>query len=639
MRKKIALILGEITGSFQETIMRAAVKRANELDYDTVSFCTYGSYNNDVQFANGEKACAHIMNYGDFDGIIVSEDLFDIEGMGDEIYATIINEAKCPIVYTRTEREGCFSIFVENKESIKKMTNHFIKDHGFTDICFMSGKKGTSDAEERLAGFMEAMEEAGLKVGENSVFHGDFWREKGKVAVDYFLSGRDKYPEAIICANDFMALSVIDELRDRNIRVPDDICVSGFDYVEEAKVHQPSITTLNVDFVEMAVEAVNIIDRVNMANHQERKTYIQPELILHNSCGCGEQFICTNIPEMLRENYNSIYTMKNIMLSTTEYQDALDLDECLEVADRYFDILRTKKAWLCLCDNGEDGNVNSQLLNSFPEKMVLKCIFRDGVDAEKLNVQFDRKNLLPEEYMKEEDTRNLVVFSIHFKNRIYGYIATKFPEDGEKWYDIYSQAYIADLATAIENTMIQNQLASFEELKMLYQTDSLTGFYNRRGFDKLSVEMHKEAVDKNKNLIFVSIDMDSLKFINETYGHTEGDRAIKKMADAIRRSVSEDDLVARVGGDEFYILFEETRTNNKDTFLDNLNYELDRINNEMSNFAVSASVGVSTLKENPNYTTQSLMQLADMRMYDDKRSKNSGLIPNGNIGTIDWSRL
>lgn len=628
MRKKIALILGEITGNFQEVIMRAAVKRANELGYDTVSICTYGSYNNDIHFANGEKACAYIVDYSEYDGIIVSEDLFDIEGMGDEIYTLLKGTAKCPVVYTRTERDGCFSIFIDNRESMKKMTNHFIKDHGFTDICFMSGKKNMLDAKERLAGFMDAMEEAGLEVNENTVFHGDFWREKGKVAVDFFLKDRTSYPQAIVCANDFMALSVIEELLQRGIRVPEDICVSGFDYVEEARVNQPSLTSLNVDFEKMAIEAVNIIDRVNMAVHQDRITNMASEMVLHNSCGCGEQWQFKDLSKMLQDNYHQMFTMKNLMLSTMEYQDSFDEDDHLDVADRYFDILKVEKAYLCLCGNGEDGKINSQRLSSFPDKMVLKRIFKLGEEAEKVNIMFDRKNLLPPEYLASDEVRNLVVFSVHFKNHVYGYIVAHFPE--KQWFDIYSQAYMLNMATAFENAMVQHELASFEQIKELYQKDSLTGLYNRRGFDKLSNDKYKEAVTEGKSICFVSIDMDSLKYVNDTYGHTEGDKAINRIANVIMRTTSENDVAARVGGDEFYVVLDNCDGAKAEEFIDRFHNAIEMEKKDTDMYDVNASIGVACLEDYPEHTPQLLMQTADMKMYEEKRSKknirnNSGM--------------
>lgn len=484
----------------------------------------------------------------------------------------------------------------------------------------MSGKKGSLDSLERMNGFLEAMNEAGLSVTEHSIFHGDFWREKGKVAIDFFLEGRENYPQAIICANDYMALSITEELENRGIKVPEDVCVSGYDYIDEARFNQPSLTSMVVDFDEMAREAVNIIDRVNMAIHQETITMVEPKIILHKSCGCGKQYNYDDMAKLLQKDYHHIYSMKNNMLATMEYQDSFEEDEYLEVADKYFESLRCEKAWLCLCYHDPDEVNSVRAFTSFSEQMVLKRIFTVGNESEKVNIVFNRKSLLPEEYLKGDETDNLLVFTLHFKNHLYGYFVAKFPD--EQWLDIYSQAYILGLATALENAAVQKELSTFESIKELYHKDSLTGLYNRRGFEKRAKDLYKKAEEDNSQLYFISIDMDKLKHINDTYGHTEGDKAIKRIADAISGSLMEGDIAARMGGDEFFVILLGNIPDRDTLFVNTLKELINKGNEGNVMYPVDASVGVCGLLGASEHTLQSLMDSADIKMYENKRNKN-----------------
>ena len=619
MKKKIALLQGEVTGKFQEVIMRAVQERANELGYDLIAFCAYGSYNEDVLFGEGEKASSYIIDYSQFDGIIVGEDLFDIAGMADEIYEVIKETATCPVVYMRTRREGFFSILTENYESIKMMTNHFIKDHGFTDICYMSGKKGLLDATERLNGFLDSMSEAGLSVAENDVFYGDYWREKGKAAVNFFMKNRTKYPQAIICANDYMALSICEELSNRGIRVPEDVCVSGFDYVEEARLYQPSITSFEVDFAKMGVEAVNIIDDVHMGVHRDEVTWMLPQIRLHSSCGCGEQLVFDKLAEMREENYYQLFTMKNTMLSNAEYQDAFDEEDYFGVAERYFSIFRGDKIYICVCDSDEEGYMDIENESRFTNRMILKRIFTKGNEAEKLSIVFNRETLLPVEYLRSDGFDNFFVFSLHFKNQVFGYVVAEFPENN--WFDIYSQAYLQNLASAMKNAAVQGEIASLEQIKALYQKDTLTGLYNRRGFEKFAREKYEEAQNTDGYLTFVSLDMDGLKYINDTFGHTEGDRAINSIADAIRLTLLEGEVAARVGGDEFVIILCNNIENRDQKFISDFTSIIKDKNEKNSLYPIGASFGMCNLRENPNLSVSALVQKADFAMYENKRSK------------------
>jgi diguanylate cyclase (GGDEF)-like protein len=92
------------------------------------------------------------------------------------------------------------------------------------------------------------------------------------------------------------------------------------------------------------------------------------------------------------------------------------------------------------------------------------------------------------------------------------------------------------------------------ELKSLSLTDELTGLYNRRGFLTLARQQIKIAHRLKKRLLLIYMDMDNLKWVNDTLGHKEGDRALKEMAEIMNSTFRASDLVARMGGDEFAVL-------------------------------------------------------------------------------------
>lgn len=619
MRKRIAVFLGEITGNFQQVVTKGITTRANALGYDVMIFCTYGSYNDDILYSEGERAGIYLPDYSSFDGIIVTEDVFDIEGMGDELYQNLRENANCPVVYLRTVREGHYSIVVENYESMKEMVRHFTDVHGFTDICYMSGKKGLLDAKERLKAFLDVMEEKGIRVTEHMIFHGDYWREKGEEAIEWFMEGRDRYPQAIICANDYMALSICDELRKRGVRIPEDVCVSGVDFVEEARHHDPTITSVEVDFGGMSARAVEVIDRVVNGEKLEQFHHMRAELRLHKSCGCGEQFALGDVAQMLEDNYQQTATMKNVMLSVMEYQDAIGEDEYLAVADKYRSIIKSDKAWICLCDTEEQGYSEVENDSVFSEQMILKRVFTGRKKTEKPELHFERRELLPKDAWSEDKPNNFLFFGIHFKNKVYGYMATEIPT--AQWFDIYTQSYLMNLANAIENSSVQREMASLEEIKALYQRDSLTGLYNRRGYDKLLRDRFNQARETDGNFSVVSIDMDGLKYINDTFGHAEGDEALKKLAEALQSVMEDGEFCARVGGDEFAAVLCTSKPDRGEMFVKLLEEAIARINMDSKQYPMGASVGMCNLSEKPGAPLIAYLQTADMRMYENKRKR------------------
>ena len=623
MRKRIGVFIGEIAQDYQRIVAQGVAKRANSLGYDTVFICSYGSYNEDILYAEGEKSCIHLPDCSTFNGIIVTEDVFDIAGMPDELYQVLQETAQCPIVYLRSSRDNCYSVLSENQRSIESMVRHFTDVHGFRDICYMSGKKEAEDAQERLQGYLNVMQEKGIKVTDNMVFHGDYWRYKGKEAIDWFMKGRRTYPQAIVCANDYMALSICEELKRRGVRVPQDVCVSGFDFLDEARVNNPSLTSLEVDFEGMVYRAVDIIDSVNHGHKEDRIQRVEAKLMIHKSCGCGKQYKYNNVFDLLIKNQKFVDDTKNTLLSVTDYQYSFDFDEYMAVADKYRRFARSRKAFLCLSDPDDSGFNEVENDSLLTKRMILKRVFEDDRPAEKLDIIFPRKKILPDEFWSEKGPNNFCVFTIHFKNIVHGYMVAQLSTD--KWFDIHTQGYLMTLANAIENSEIHKKMEHLESIRAIYQNDALTGILNRRGFDKALQEKYSEARAAYKTIGICSIDMDNLKIINDTFGHAEGDRALIILAKALSSSLREGDICARNGGDEFAAVINVTSHDRCSEFKREFAEALKRESEEVKDkYVVDASVGIC---ESTEYSASSLVaciQLADRRMYEEKRNKKVG---------------
>ena len=622
MHKMIAVFTGDVTSSLQEIVIKKIISQANELGYDTAFICTYGSYNEDLLYSEGERAFVHLADYSTFDGMIILEDLLDIEGMADELYKEVITNATCPIVYFRTIREGCYSVLTHNTRAMETMTRHFIVDHGFTDICYMSGKPGHLDTTERLQGFLNVMKEYKLPINKHTVFHGDYWREKGAEALDWFMEGRDKYPQAIICANDYMALSICDELTARGYKVPEDVCVSGFDYLDEARNHKPSLTSIEVDFEAMAGDAVKIIDRVNRGEEVERFQYTDPKIHYHNSC-CGEQVTISNISKIIEDNYLHTAAAKRLMLSITEYQDCFVEDEYFRIADKYHSIINVDNVWVCMCDTDENGFSEVENDTKFSNQMVLKRRFFGDKSASKMNEVFERRNLLPDSCWPEDKYNNYLFFCLHYKNKVYGYVAIDTPTRG--WFQIYMQAYYVNLANAIEDAYIQKELANLEEIRALYHKDPLTGIYNRRGFDKFLRERYETFKETKVSFGIASIDLDGLKYINDTFGHPAGDKAITLVAHTLDKVMLDTEFCGRVGGDEFSALIDTQVPGRIDAFKADFYKEIAKVNENLNSYTVGASIGICDLAENPLAPLSLHLKKADIRMYENKRMRKASV--------------
>lgn len=160
-----------------------------------------------------------------------------------------------------------------------------------------------------------------------------------------------------------------------------------------------------------------------------------------------------------------------------------------------------------------------------------------------------------------------------------------------------------------------------EKLRALSLIDELTGLYNRRRFFVLTEQFLKVAVRTKKGLLLLFIDMDNLKWINDHHGHNEGDRALIDLANILKKTFRESDIIARIGGDEFVVLSEST--DEKGEILTTRLYENIKDHNDRGarRYPLSVSVGATQFDPNHPISIDKLLSKADALMYVQKRKK------------------
>lgn len=155
-----------------------------------------------------------------------------------------------------------------------------------------------------------------------------------------------------------------------------------------------------------------------------------------------------------------------------------------------------------------------------------------------------------------------------------------------------------------------------ESLKKLSELDSLTNAYNRREISSIM----EESMQKGHELVCVFIDLDGLKQTNDKYGHTYGDMMLKRFADACAKILREKGYLARIGGDEFLLLFLDQEIGDIENDIKKLQSKLlePRDDKEKIHFSYGISHGEDTVER--------YIHLADQRMYEDKNRKRCGKI-------------
>ena len=251
-KKIIGVCLTKIHDTTRSDYMNRLHHLAQKQDIKLIFFNSFTDFYNNDAFDEGARSVYSLINYDVIDALVVVYDSF----YNRDVASGIVRNARMndvPVILINGEVEGCWSILAEYEDAFKTVIRHVIKDHNVTDSVFIAGNRDNDpDSVIRIRCYREVLEEAGLSFDENRVFYGGYWDDPARLITSDLVSDGKKPPQAIICANDYMALAVCKELALHGYSVPDDVIVTGFDGMPESEHFAPTLTTCCMDMEALA---------------------------------------------------------------------------------------------------------------------------------------------------------------------------------------------------------------------------------------------------------------------------------------------------------------------------------------------------------------------------------------------------
>ncbi|WP_432666142.1 GGDEF domain-containing response regulator [Wukongibacter baidiensis] len=160
-------------------------------------------------------------------------------------------------------------------------------------------------------------------------------------------------------------------------------------------------------------------------------------------------------------------------------------------------------------------------------------------------------------------------------------------------------------------------------LRSMALIDQLTSLYNRRGFLNLANHHIELAKRKKRSLLLLFCDLDNFKYINDNYGHLEGDKVLKDTASILKETFRESDIIARFGGDEFVVLTIDVREEDKKIILDRLKRNIRNYNMEKKiDYSLSISIGGAFYESSSITNIEEILNKADKLMYEEKKKRH-----------------
>ncbi len=625
-KRKIAVLVSGVNEEYQHSIVSGIIDYAKLIKYDVYVFTSFAEGIHAKTHDQGETSVFAIPDLSLFDGVILLSNTIQTHDSTKDIIRRIEN-LDIPVVDIDNKLTNGYCIEIDNEKAMRSLVEHLVDHHNCRKINFIAGSANNPEANARLKAYKDVLTEHGIAIEDERIYRGNFIREKGREAIEAFIKSDLPFPEAIVCANDTMALAAHMALVDNGYRVPEDVLLCGFDNLEESQSLIPQMTTVNRPLREVGELACKIIHNVINGVTMPQVQSLESSPVFTETCGCP-RYNRKSVMEILYSQYEKAETLSGFITSANQMAQALtetandDNGDIVQTLLPYVSQIICDGLYICLCENwcesyDEDTEKDEFNESNFCYTDVIKAVlsYENGELVSYDN--FPKSEIVPVANTNCEESRSFIISPIHFGGRCFGYFALCNSDFLDK--SVMYHSWLMNIANYLENYRKQNMLKTMlATLDSLYIRDQLTGLYNRRGFFRFA----KSHYEQNKRCSILFYDFDNLKDINDAYGHDGGDSALKRFA-SVLISVSSDSIIpSRFGGDEFVVFCADFDEENAMRLCEIIEAKV-REYNDLSEEAydIFLSCGTCSVSADTMLTLEDCIDYADGRMYRAKYNK------------------
>ncbi len=547
------------------------------------------------------------------DAIIILEDTIKNNDCMESL-CSFAFQHHIPAIVINGKREHCCNINFDFSRGFAEVVRHLITVHHITDFHMMAGIKDNEFSDERIAVMRQVLEKYQLTLDENHISYGDFWAVPAKEATEKLIR-ENRIPKAIVCANDTMAISVCTTLAQHHIRVPQDVIVTGFDGIDSIYYSLPKITSCKCDYTELGKETASLLLNYEKGSPLPEHVTLIPKPVLLESCGC-RQIQLNDTVDFINNLNDSLTRFQREGEDLNEISARIQSSESIEEVAQQLTDTRLFYNMSCLLKTEcIDASLDPMQIHSgtpFGEELYILADTDMPWPPEQLMIPF--REMIPRIKLMLDSGIPLLFTALHAVEIPMGYLCFHFWDFGKQNYMKINQTamMLNSALSGFRNSRYQKHLQS--KLEEIYQFDALTGLYSRKAF--YLRYQHMLETRRFDALTLILCDLDGLKYINDTFSHTEGDNAIAVSARALKNAC-QNGMCCRYGGDELIGILM------MDCDPVQIKTEIQAYLNEYNQhsgkpYQVSASVGIYTSSDEDLKT---MFEKADALMYEEKKQK------------------
>lgn len=626
-KKKIAMFCAGWGADILLNYGRGIEKAMEDYNVNLYVFLAYPTYTDDECIQKGELNIFELPDLADFDGAILLGNGLDFKGCYEGLVERI-KEAGIPCVSTGRKADGVYYVGCDNYVGAYDLANHLIEKHGIRNPWFIAGMINNPDSNARLKALRDAMAKHAMVLPEEHIFYSKWEPKLACLFVDRIMrsSSQDK-PDAIICANDSLAMNVADVVKNAGYAVPGDVVVTGYDNEYYSRIYDPVISTVDQNFYELGQESLRTLMDVIDGKDRPWEQEIPSTFIEGESCGCmdprdlysmrrplGTRAYMKDVADSLF--HGMLRKMEHTIANGSSYEDLRDnLKRVYETdhdytGDTYHIVLEP-------IYEKDVYNPNRRLSNKgYSRKMDAIFSIENGNISRYEN--FDAKEIAPG--AAEGSNKLYISMPLHDRGFNLGYFVFC---DGFEKLGNYNRSflYVSRLSMILSKYRQNLSLLNLNQrLLELTETDSLTHVKNSDAYDNKEIEFNtKMRVLGSFSFGIAVFNINNMKQINDEYGHDAGDAYINNCCVMICK-IFKRSPVYRMEGDEFCVILTGDDYDNRETLMNEFKKQIDELlqSDIPATDKLSIAGGIAAYDSTKDKCVSDVYRRADSMMYQNK---------------------
>ncbi|MCR5672420.1 MAG: substrate-binding domain-containing protein [Lachnospiraceae bacterium] len=295
MSKRILMLSSTWDSEYSKAVIAGILERIGDDDMELHIFNAYDDLL-EIDYLIKGREIYSLPNPKWYDGLLIAFTTVESEKLVKDITSKF-HEYNKPIVGIDTHAENAIFCGLDNYRSMYQLVEHMITIHDCRTLNYLGGPEYHNENAERYRAFCDCLTAHGIRVENKRVLHKRFRKRNGAEAYKEWKERGVNMADAVICANDFMALGYTEAAANDGLAVPDYTKVTGFDNIDEAQNYSPSITSVNRNWKALGYESMDALLEALDNNTEFDTRFVEGSVAFNESCGC-------ELSRDIRSDYN-----------------------------------------------------------------------------------------------------------------------------------------------------------------------------------------------------------------------------------------------------------------------------------------------------------------------------------------------